>query len=101
MYENVVENVLYLGYKMLLLFFILNGFVGFKKTKPAHHSCNPPPFTGPLPDMIFFPCITDHREATLQRCEMRGGRAITDRETDAKLLFGAFPQNHILCQYLF
>ena len=39
MYENVVEIVLYLGYKMLLLFFILNGFVGFKKTKPRHHSC--------------------------------------------------------------
>ena len=40
MYENVVEKVLYLGYNMLLLFFILNGFVGFKKTKPRHHSCN-------------------------------------------------------------
>lgn len=35
----MVEKALYLGQKLLLLFFILNSFVAFKKTKPRHHSC--------------------------------------------------------------
>ena len=34
----MVENVLYLGWKPILLSFILNTFVAFKKTRPRHHS---------------------------------------------------------------
>ena len=62
MYENVVKNVLYLGYKMLLLFFILNGFVGFKKTKPRHHSCmskkfKKPDLLGLWKNPLTIPCL--------------------------------------------
>ena len=35
----MVENVLYFGWKPILLSFILKTYVAFKKTRPRHHSC--------------------------------------------------------------